>query len=102
MRKECIDCAIKHVAQAQILLDEAQLGYPNHRWLAVGHLAEAESELLGCAPELAQNIRALRITVAAGESFDYEGVLEQLLEAKDNEKPKSLTERAWNVEDTHA
>ena len=39
---------------------EARLGYPNHRWLAIGHLAEAESELLVDFPGLAFTIREHR------------------------------------------
>ena len=92
MRKGCIDCAIKHVAQAQVLLDEAQLGYPNHRWLAVGHLAEAESELLGVAPLVANDIRGIRITVASGLQLDYEGMLQVLLNLKDQEEQKTIDE----------
>lgn len=88
MRKGCLACAIKHVAQAQVLLDEAALGYPNHKWLACGHLAEAESELLGVDPELAKQIRPMRIAVAAGEDLPYDDVMDMLLLAKEKtEKP---------------
>jgi predicted ATPase with chaperone activity len=44
-------------------MDEAELGYPHHRWLAVGHLAEAESESLREQPALAREIRACRIEI---------------------------------------
>lgn len=80
MRTTCIDCAIKHLAQAQVLLDEMQLGYPTHRWLAMGHLAEAESELLDQQPELAHEIRQARIIVANDGVLDYEHLLTLLLE----------------------
>lgn len=44
IRETCIECCIKHVAQAVVLLCEVPKGYPLHKWLAVGHLAEAEDE----------------------------------------------------------
>ena len=60
-RPSCLFCVSKHLASAQILLDEAELGYPEHRWLAVGHLQEAESESLADYPLFSQKIRCLRI-----------------------------------------
>jgi hypothetical protein len=60
-RGSCLDCARKHIAQAMILMDEAALGYPFHRWYAAGHLAEAESERRGEYPELARKIRTARL-----------------------------------------
>lgn len=62
-RHSCIDCVRKHLAQACVLLDETELGYPHHRWLAVGHLAEAESESLREYPEFARKIRECRIQI---------------------------------------
>ena len=62
-REDCFFCVRKHLAQAQILLDESQLGYPVHRWLAVGHLAEAESEVLRYSVEFARKIRETRIRI---------------------------------------
>lgn len=99
MRKGCLDCAIKHVAQAQVLLDEAQLGYPTNRWLALGHLAEAESELLGCKPDLANQIRTVRLGVAEGLALPYEDILDLLLDAKEEpKKPKFISRNYedWN------
>jgi hypothetical protein len=48
-------------------MDEAALGYPHHRWLAVGHLAEAESESLREQPQLSAAIRACRIEIMTGK-----------------------------------
>lgn len=62
-REDCFFCVRKHLAQAQVLLDESQLGYPLHRWLAVGHLAEAESEVLRESVEFASKIRETRIRI---------------------------------------
>lgn len=62
-RENCFYCVRKHIAQAQVLLDESHLGYPIHKWLAVGHLAEAESEVLQFSKELACKIRETRIRI---------------------------------------
>jgi len=62
-RKSCIYCVLKHIAQASVLLDESKLGYPFHKWYAVGHLAEAESESIAYWPELAQKIRDFRLEI---------------------------------------
>lgn len=43
-RPGCILCVKKHLGQAAVLFQEALQGYPAHRWLAIGHLAEAEAE----------------------------------------------------------
>jgi len=69
MRVSCLDCARKHIAEAEVLMREALMGYPNHSWLAVGHLSQAESELLGEFPDMAHTIRAERINYI--ESLEY-------------------------------
>ena len=55
MREQCLECVLKHLAQAEVLMAEAELGYPLHRWLAVGHLAGAEAEVSTLA--IAEDIR---------------------------------------------
>jgi len=50
-------------------MDEAMLGYPHHKWLAVGHLAEAESELVNKFPELANIIRAERLNYMSNNDY---------------------------------
>jgi hypothetical protein len=62
-RTTCLDCTRKHIAQAIVLLGEAQMGYPEHRWLAVGHLAEATEESMGDYPVLAADLRMERLAV---------------------------------------
>jgi hypothetical protein len=47
-------------------MQEALLGYPLHAFLAIGHLAEAEAELLEKHPDLASTIRAERIQYLEG------------------------------------
>ena len=69
MRTSCPDCARKHLGQASVLMDEAILGYPLHKWLAIGHLAEAESELLADAPYISNNIREHRVAYINDTSY---------------------------------
>ena len=61
MRDSCTDCCRKHLAQAMVLILEANKGYPLHAWLAVGHMAEAEDEMLERYPEIANDIRNQRL-----------------------------------------
>lgn len=61
MRDSCLSCARKHIAKAEVLTQEALLGYPEHAWLAIGEMAEAEAELLQRYPDLAEEIRECRL-----------------------------------------
>jgi len=63
MRESCKMCVLKHLAKAVILLSESQLGYPTHYWLAMGNLSEAEDEAVNEFPELAKEIRNLRLDI---------------------------------------
>ena len=69
MRVGCLDCVRKHLGQASVLMDEARLGYPSHRWLAVGHMAEAESEMVEINAGLAHRIRDHRLAYIADEDY---------------------------------
>lgn len=60
MRESCFECCRKHIAQAHVLETESKLGYPLHRYLAIGHLAEAEDEIIEKDEQLAAYIRAKR------------------------------------------
>jgi hypothetical protein len=51
---------MKHIAEAEVLYKESKLGYPAHEILAIGHLAQAEAELLTDFPDLAELVRASR------------------------------------------
>ena len=79
---DCLDCTRKHLAQASILLDETALGYPHHRWLAAGNLAEAERECRHHYPELARTIRAERLKVMRSHdeaaAVDLENLIRQV------------------------
>lgn len=57
----CLDCVRKHLAAADVLMDEARQGYPEHRWRAIGNLVEAARESAVRFPELAAQIRAQRL-----------------------------------------
>lgn len=85
MREVCIDCVLKHLAQAEILMTESLMGYPLHRWLAVGHMAEAEAEALGSWPGLAQRIRDERKVYEMGGTIDMLQLIELAAEAKETE-----------------
>lgn len=63
MRETCLCCVKKHIAKAIILLSEAKLGYPLHFYLALGNLSEAEDECVRDYPELANEIRDIRLEI---------------------------------------
>lgn len=63
MRPWCLDCTIKHIAQAYVNHNEH--GYPDHIMAAIGHLAEAAEECVGVSPDLAGEIRKHRLEVMA-------------------------------------
>lgn len=69
MRPSCLNCARKHLAKALINMNESRLGYPSFQWLAIGHMSEAEDELLAKYPEQANQIREHR--KAYEEDPDY-------------------------------
>lgn len=60
-RDWCPRCAIKHLGQARALLLERKKGYPHHVWYAIGHMAEAEDEIIERMPDEAAAIRAERM-----------------------------------------
>lgn len=78
-RKSCLDCVRKHLAQALVLMEEVKLGYPDHRWIAIGHLAEASAESVADYPKLAALIRRHRVRYMNDE--DYVVPVMDLIEA---------------------
>jgi hypothetical protein len=69
-RKPCIDCVEKHVAQAYILAQESEMGYPEHRILMCGHLAEAIDESPNDIPELKYTLQTcLAETMKTDKAF---------------------------------
>jgi len=77
MRDCCLSCCKKHIGQAIVLLCESVKGYPLHKWLALGHLAEAEDETSRKYPAFAGRIRQARIKI---ENDEYDGNLLDLIE----------------------
>lgn len=63
MRSFCMHCTLKHIGKAIVLLSEAKLGYPEHLYIAIGNLSEAEDECLIEHPELAERIREIRLRI---------------------------------------
>ena len=80
-RPSCFDCGRKHIAKAIIQLGEAKLGYPQHFWLAIGNLSEAEEEILEY-PEIAVIIRTERLNIQANR--DHTPNLMYLFDLIDN------------------
>lgn len=60
MQKTCLDCYRKHIAKANVLENEYNLGYPLHKYLVIGELACAEDEVLEQFPKLAEKTRECR------------------------------------------
>lgn len=63
-RNGCLECTLKHLSQATILLLEFQKSpdeYGNHFDFAIGHIAEAEDQSISISRELSEAIRAERI-----------------------------------------
>lgn len=72
LRDYCYDCMIKHCGQAAVLLMETKKGYPEHFIYAIGHLAEAEDEIVQKHPNQAGKIREFRISLLNGEEVDLD------------------------------
>ena len=55
-RDACPDCTRKHLAQAMINLQESINGHPELRWIAIGHIAEAETEIKDLYPTVSYSL----------------------------------------------
>lgn len=92
MQLTCLICYRKHIATACVFENESHLGYPLHRWLAVGELCAAENEVINKYPELAATTRDYRI------KFMSEGVpvptLDLIALATDLERMEKASESA--------
>lgn len=69
MREYCLDCVVKHLAQACVLQIESEFGYTENIFLAIGHLAEASEECFGVSKELAEEIRQYRLEIMSNPSY---------------------------------
>jgi len=83
VRKSCLECVLKHLGQAAVLMAEVELGYPLHRILVVGHMAEASEESIATWPELAHAIRDERRLYTAGQMIDIMALIEKVEEVED-------------------
>lgn len=71
-RKLCLKCTLKHLGQAMVLFTETVKGYPMHKYLGLGHLAEAEDECISKYPNIANMIRKTRLSIDAEEEPTYD------------------------------
>lgn len=70
MRESCLDCARKHIAQAEVLMLEYATGdYPVHKWYAIGHLAEAADEMMEKYPSVAEMLRRERLKYMDDDNY---------------------------------
>lgn len=82
--EDCLFCASKHLSQAYITAVEALQGYTMHRWLAVGHLAEAERETINEFKSFSDKIRDLRARMMGqnDEGWTLQDITALLMEAR--------------------
>ena len=91
MRESCYRCVCKHLGQAEVLMIEAEMGYPMHRHLAIGHLAEAEAEMLKVDPQVASYIRIKRKQYEEGAEIETLDLIRLVVESEAaNEKGEEL------------
>lgn len=75
-RPSCLECVAKHVANAEILMQEYRTGYKVHRLMAIGELEQARQEAEREYPELAARLYAERKNIWNGDdSPDLYGYL---------------------------
>lgn len=60
MRQPCLQCFMKHMGNAQVLIEECLDGYP-YLMGVIGHLDQAAQEIRGFSRQLATLVRAHRI-----------------------------------------
>lgn len=65
-RPFCARCSIKHLGQSRALMLETLKGYPLHCYYAIGHMSEAEDEIVALMPEEANAIRDERLKLEDG------------------------------------
>lgn len=75
----CLNCVLKHVSQAMIVHEEeVPMGYPQHIYRVMGHLAEASRESISLYPDLANTLRGHRLKLLEDRKHlpPYQGLLE--------------------------
>ena len=74
IRESCVLCACKHIAQARVLMLEYKRSpkeYDEHYFFAMGHLAEAEDELVRYHAALSTILRHHRKKLEADDQYAY-------------------------------
>lgn len=102
MRATCYDCVLKHLGQASALMDEAANGYPSHKHFAIGHLAEAEAEIMSSNSSVAATIRGERKRYIDGEEVFILTLIEIVEEARAIHNVSSSDERPARQPNPHA
>jgi len=67
-REPCVQCCLKHLGQARAIVCETKKGYPEHYYFAMGHMAEAEDEIVNLYPEVEERIRSQRYAFQEDQS----------------------------------
>ena len=75
-RGQCVCCARKHLARADIRAEEYALGHPEEGWKVVGELSLAEAHTFMRWPEIAQVVRKRRLAWMDKLNFGWEHHLE--------------------------
>lgn len=79
MRDSCIQCVIKHLGKAAILLQELR-NYPHHFVYVIGNLSEAEDEAEKMYPEIRNRIYAVRKALMRGEDIELDNLVSDIYE----------------------
>lgn len=95
MRESCVLCACKHIAQARVLMLEYKRSpreYEDHYDFALGHLAEAEDELVKHHSSLAVVAREHRKLLEADVDYahPYGKVILQIRHQGEQETQKRI------------
>ena len=94
MREACLECTMKHIAQAIVLYHEMFKGYPEHLAYVVGHLAEAEDEILDLSPDLCNRIRKQRKLIQIEEKpTELEDILFEVYKLWLNKKDEKYADK---------
>lgn len=73
---QCVCCARKHLARAEIRAEEYKMGHSEEGWKVVGELSLAESHTFFKWPDIAYSIRKLRLQWMDCLNFDNEMYLD--------------------------
>ena len=95
-RDPCVLCCLKHLSQAYVLLKETHKGYPHHQWIAMGHMAEAEDEVLNAYSEVSTQIRLARLRYQnEGIEPNLLGLIDFTIDADNKASDKKLAQLGY-------